>query len=267
MKYIQFLSIEIGRECNYAELHKGSCPSCDMDRYGDMDISSEMTNVEILETIRKSYEMGFNGFIAFHYYNEPMLFIGRIEIIIQNVKKEFENARFCLWTNGSKLDDNLDKMELFDSIYITQYTKNEHFGHVRKYMKETAKICTLVGNLDNRKNNFKINDNLDLCLKPFNEMIIDFYGNIHMCCMDWKGEIKLGNIKTDSFDNIHKKFFKIREQLITSPISDKSPDICKKCQSKTQYDKFLRFINGDEKITSDAKEYIKEYQIKISKLI
>jgi hypothetical protein len=264
MKYIQFLSIEIGRACNYAKLHEGYCPSIDCDRYGNLDTTSEITNDEILDVVRQSYKMGFNGFIAFHYYNEPMLFIDRIEIVIQNVKNEFENAKFCLWTNGSKIDENLDKMKLFDSIYITQYVKNKQFNYVRNYMKDSAKIVTLSGNLDNRRKNFKINNNLDQCVKPFNELIIDIYGNAHMCCMDWKGEIELGNIKKNDFVNIHEKFFKIREQLITNPISDNSPSICKKCMSKTPT---LNFINGDEKVMSDSKEYIEKHKIKISKKI
>lgn len=40
------------------------------------------------------------------------------------------------------------------------------------------------------------------CAKPFRELAIRYDGQVPMCCMDWRGEIKLGDLKVEPLDNI-----------------------------------------------------------------
>ncbi len=51
--------------------------------------------------------------------------------------------------------------------------------------------------------------------------------------MDWKGNLNLGNIHYDSFEDIMIKFSDIRSKISSSPMHIDSPDICKRCRLKT----------------------------------
>lgn len=40
------------------------------------------------------------------------------------------------------------------------------------------------------------------CAKPFRELSVRWDGGVAVCCNDWRGELKLGNINTDTLDHI-----------------------------------------------------------------
>ena len=66
-----------------------------------------------------------------------------------------------------------------------------------------------------------------------NKMIhIIYNGNIILCCMDWKREIVLGNVKTQSIYKIWngKKYNKIRD-IVNGKIESPPNFICKRCEA------------------------------------
>jgi len=40
------------------------------------------------------------------------------------------------------------------------------------------------------------------CAKPFREMSVRWDGGVAICCNDWRGKLKLGNVNTDTLDQI-----------------------------------------------------------------
>lgn len=65
-------------------------------------------------------KLNFDGYVAFHYYNEPLLYIDKILEIINHAP----NNKYLLWTNGLLLDritENNKFLSLFEYICITCY--------------------------------------------------------------------------------------------------------------------------------------------------
>tara|TARA_B100002003_G_scaffold251738_2_gene297103 strand:- start:3010 stop:4344 length:1335 start_codon:yes stop_codon:yes gene_type:complete len=250
MNLTQFLNFEIGRSCDLAREHKSFCPSIDRDRYGTLSIEKILKDELIIESIKYAVNLGFKGFIGFHYYNEPTLFFDRIMRIVAAVENIYDTPRFCLWTNGTYLDENLDNLKHFERIVISNYQKKD-WSYIEKFMKKNGELQTMGGELDQRKYNFDIDDEVAPCFRPLVELIIDYYGNGHMCCMDWKGEINLGNIQIEGFKYIVDKFLQVRDQLLLSPISEESPLLCKQCKMK------LKFIPmNDKTFYPKTKKYV-----------
>lgn len=53
------------------------------------------------------------------------------------------------------------------------------------------------------------------CAKPFRELSINWNGNVALCCDDWRGEYKIGNVLTMKLDEIwqHPRFQAARRML------------------------------------------------------
>lgn len=67
----------------------------------------------------------------------------------------------------------------------------------------------------------------DVCKEAFYGFTIHVNGNVVVCDRDWAGENIMGNIFTQTVDEIWtgEKFNKFREQML----SDEKPDMCKNC--------------------------------------
>jgi len=232
MKDTGLLSIEIGRGCNLANVHT-RCPSADVDRYGKLDTSNPITDDEILKMIFTLYnEMEFNGQIAFHYYNEPLMYANRMFGIIDKVRDKFPESKFFLNTNGTYIEKHLDKLHYFSTIILSNYD-NKDWEWIREYLHPRCFLWVQSGSLDLRKDNFTKYTKSDPCGRPYKELVVDYYGNGHLCCMDWKGVVDLGNVVTDGFKSVVDKFVKIRETISCDPMSKDAPIICQKCANKT----------------------------------
>jgi hypothetical protein len=228
LAYTQFISFEIGRVCNLAEAHRGCCPSADFNRYGRLDTSSSLSDDVIVDCIRSAYDMGFHGQIAFHYYNEPMLSWGRLKSLIARIQQEVADARFCLWTNGTILPDDISELSVFSSIWVSNYAGRDW----KAILKATGSdIQVMDGRLDARKTIRQRVDN-GPCVRPFNELVVDHYGNGHLCCADWRGEIHLGNVQSDGFESVVDQYLTLREQISMPTLPEDAPVLCRVCALK-----------------------------------
>jgi len=233
MKDTALISIEIGKACNLAKIHT-RCPSADVDRYGNLDTSKPISTTQIIDLVVHAYkEMGFTGKVAFHYYNEPLLFADRVNFVIDEVRKIHPEAKFFLNTNGNYIRDNLDLVKKFNQITLSNYD-NEDWTWLKEELGPDIWLWVWdIFTLDPRKSNFSGGPDNRMCKRPYKEIIIDFYGNAHLCCMDWKGNIKLGNVHQDKFEDIVEKFIDIRKKVSSDPMSDDAPDLCKVCRLKS----------------------------------
>ena len=226
MKYNQFLIFEICRECNLGKKHP-QCPNQQPDRYANVDTSRQLDNDTIIRLAIEAHQSHeFIGYIGFHYYNEPLLEHDRIFQIMAAVRKKVPNAKFLLWTNGTMLDAvDSRKFQLFDKIVVTNYDRKEF-----PQLKGHKDVTILKANLDRRLTVQSNRANTKPCLRPYVEFIIDFHGNVRMCCMDWAGKIQVGNVFDEPLERLIAKHNDIRARLIGEKLHSTAPEACRMCR-------------------------------------
>lgn len=167
LKGIRHLSFEIGPRCNRASEH-AKCPASVMKRDG------ESASVEtIVETVQWALDNGFDGWVGFHYYCEPMLYVDRMQEVIDAVPE----ARYCLWTNGYNHEHPI--VGRFDKIFLSDYDNRENYPFDRRIHNYEPLTPPFQGE----------------CWRPLIEVPIDYEGNIHLCCQDWRGDTAIGNFE------------------------------------------------------------------------
>lgn len=183
-----------------------------------------MTLWKIINTAIALYERhDFRGLIGFHLYNEPMLEWDRMLDLIAGVKKHVNRARFGLLTNGTLLDKSKTKgIKQFYQVQVSNY-ENKDWSWLKTLVPS---VLILSGKLDARAN--PPEDLSDVaCGRIWNEIIFDYYGNCHPCCMDWRGEIPLGNLHAHDLSDIVTRFQALRSAIY--PMSPAAPAKCRKC--------------------------------------
>ena len=118
----QFLIFEISPHCNLSREHAPACPSGNPLRWANLAIAEPLSDDIILACCQLAYQhLGFRGHVAWHYYCEPMLAWERLHRLIPIIKRAIPAAAFCLWTNGTRMPDDLAELAIFDSVWISNY--------------------------------------------------------------------------------------------------------------------------------------------------
>ncbi|RGG63193.1 hypothetical protein DWW96_11410 [Eubacterium sp. AF17-7] len=239
---IKEIAFEIGDDCNLKSQHK-KCPinvRCYNKSYGKLTVD------RIIKLMDEANKMGFEGYFAFHYYNEPLLYKDKLEEII-NARPQ---NKYLLWTNGTLLNFNIENNKIlnkFNQIVITCYdTKRlEFYKKIKNYYKN---VQIALWSLDDRINIYELpEENRTPCERVLVEIPIDYYGNVHLCCEDWNNEYVIGNIIKDSLRDIVKsKAYKLSRNMIENgQLKEECPDICKKCYKKEIKENFnIENLNG-----------------------
>jgi hypothetical protein len=223
MDKVRYFSQEIGTGCNLAHEHS-RCPQRDPSRYALVDTRRLMSDETILNNIKTMYSHGFRGYLGWHYYNEPLLYLERIERLHPEIKKINPNARLLAWTNGVLLKTiNPSRMNIFDFVIITNHA-HENWSWFR-CLHRNARVTH--GRLDRRMSPGPLN--MNPCNRIKKEFVIDAYGNWRLCCADWRGTSVDMNVHTDGIERIIKAYKDMREVLSHDPIPESVPDICKNC--------------------------------------
>lgn len=221
------ISFEVGDKCNLKKLHS-KCPI----NYRNCKASgATLTEEKINCSIDEAVALGFNGYFAFHYYNEPLLYADEIERIIC----KHSNCKFLLWTNGMLLDRNVENnlfLKLFQVVYISCYFQEQR-GFFEQIKEWHGNVGIINAVLDNRREAYtREYINRIGCKRPLFELPIDYYGEVHLCCLDWNNTHKLGNIIETSLTEVvtgeryQKLLASIKNKLLDAY---NCPDICKKC--------------------------------------
>lgn len=227
MDRTSILSIEICRECNLAGEHS-KCPIRE-DRHPNKD--REIGDETILRVVSDAYALGFRGFVAWHYYNEPMMAIGRVTNLIKRIRVRHPKARFLLWTNGTLLTrENAPVLLQFDKVYITNYS-----GRDFEFTKDFCPDVTIeFRGFDERRDDERIVADGKCCLKPYNELVVDNFGEVRLCCSDWRGHVRIGNVHVFPFPVLAEKFKRIRDAVSHEPMLPEAPPFCRTCPEKHQ---------------------------------
>ena len=99
----------------------------------------------------------------------------------------------------------------------------------RDYYKGIKDVSIFIPRFDKRLEDTKdLLEDTSYCMRQYVELIIDNWGNGHLCCQDWRGDIKLGNVVKEDFQAIVERRYRILEQMKR----DKLPVRCLKCRAK-----------------------------------
>ena len=220
----QLLTFEIGKRCNFEEQHKDLCPITHMER-GYTAITDEM----IIKASREAYfELGFTGFISWHFYNEPMLYWKRMLPLMVEIKNQIPQVRFFLWTNGTILIKD-ERMKLFNQTMVSNYLKRPYEELAAHFHNPLVKIGGQE--LDNRLIHYGDLDHKP-CTIMFDNLLIANDGEVYICCHDWKNEVKIGNLFDMSIKELDAKRWEYAQQICGKRMTDKAHNACVCCTMK-----------------------------------
>jgi len=223
IKDIRFLSFEIGTTCNLSNKHSW-CPINDQLRYPLHESKLLLNDNDIVKFAKSVISRGFNGEIAFHYYNEPCLSPDRMK----NIMNQLPVAKFILWTNGlllRNLDQKLIKSMNRVCISIYELDKMDYFNN---FCKQFSNMTASLAPHDARANVYKAPAaNPGFCIRPSQtEIAINAYGNLRMCCSDFRGQVSLGNITLED----HNFLLDAWEEMAIL-IQEYGSHLCSQCRS------------------------------------
>lgn len=220
----QLLTFEIGPRCNFEQRHKELCPITYMCR-GDRALTDEM----IIDNAKKAYfEMGFTGFISWHFYNEPMIYWSRMLELMVTIRGLIPQSRFFLWTNGSILIQD-ERMKLFDQTMISNYD-DKSLQELSNYFYNPL-VKPGGQDLDNRLIHYGDPDHKP-CTIMFDNFLIANDGEVYICCHDWRNQVKIGNLFDTSIEELDKIRWEYAQQICGKRMTDKAHIACLYCNAK-----------------------------------
>jgi hypothetical protein len=208
------IAIETIGQCQY---ECGYCPvSTHPKRKGRLDLEIIYSLLDELSEQDGKFQL------RFHFYNEPTLDT-RLPDIIRYARSRLPKTYMRLVTNGDLLDQEL--IDTYFSVGINQIAVSCHQQEVferlslllrnleprpdielRHSFRQTT-WSNRLSSVDLSKNNFS--SALPSGVRPwgcsFLTSQIDYQGNVHSCCEDFKGALIEGNIAKDSFKSIRNR--------------------------------------------------------------
>lgn len=229
LRKIKEIAFEIGDDCNLKSQHK----KCPINSRCYNKSNGKLTINRIIELMDEANEMGFEGYFAFHYYNEPLLYKDKLEQVIE----ARPNNKYLLWTNGTLLNCDIaanNILRRFTQVVITCYDMErlEFYKKIKDYYKN---VQIALWSLDDRIEIYELPEvNRKPCERVLVEIPIDYYGNVHLCCEDWNNEYEIGNVINNSLKNIvHSDEYNLTRNMAENGIlKENCPTICKKCFKK-----------------------------------
>jgi hypothetical protein len=237
----QILSLEIDDACNLSSAHK-SCPSAVIQRAGP-PLSED---IYILTAVSAYKEYHFDGMIAFHWYNEPMLAAEKMLRVMKRIRSAVPNSRFLLWTNGTIL--NRQVVPYFERVCWTNYGICDEKAVTSCYQ---GILNEIPGQLDSRIQNWESNRYSRMrCYRPLFELPVDSHGNVRLCCHDWRGDIFLGSLWMDDLNAILLRRLDILERICARSMRENAPRRCLHCNLKLPL-----IYPFDSKIAEEARRW------------
>lgn len=253
------VEIGISRNCN---LRCSYCPNSSLKEKRPDIVMPMALFIKILKNLKA---IGFKGFIHYHRFNEPSLV--HVEDYIRETKKILPNAITELFTNGTLLDmerlKSLRKTPL-DKIIVTQHqgVKKGFINRLDEIPDELLKnVVTKYGDEIDKVNRDGVLGHLE---EPFSEpcysihttLAIDSDGRVPLCTDDSQPRVILGDLKTETLEEIWNKPFSrdLREKLDKG--DRKSIIICRDCDRTTEN----RILSAD--LSKNSALYRKELLLK-----
>ena len=230
LHYVQLFSLEFQPACNLAHVHT-LCPASLPHRYDGLHCDRRLDDETILQLAEAAYlKYDFAGLICWHGYNEPLLDHRRMFALMGQIRERVPQARFLLWTNGMRLPDDLTPFAAFSEIQVTDY--GGEYAPSAEKLARLREVCPNTdvnpGHLDTRLS-WPGTYRDERCTKPLNELIVDVYGNFHICCFDWQGKASPGNVYRDGIDACFAKWAGMVPAIVRWPLDLSAPALCQRC--------------------------------------
>ncbi|MCK5072854.1 MAG: radical SAM protein [Bacteriovoracaceae bacterium] len=232
------IEIETYSPCNL------KCPTCPVaNNPRPKTTLSEETWRKVINELK---DLDFRGTLSPHFYNEPLM-DKRIVDLLDYAKTQLPHIKIVIFTNAILLNhemfEKLDNLVDHFQITIDQLNIKKAVDKLVEQLNERqiAKLNTrtiMKDALSNRGGSIEVEDE-DLkpvlqCSFPINNMTIDASGDVHLCCNDFFGSVKYGNIIHDSLSTIwfSKRFINDGVDILRGRFKYK---ICKCCKSTDRF--------------------------------
>ena len=253
MNLTQYAIFEICTECNLGDVHP-KCPNRHPQRYGTLPTDTPVSDDQIVELVTALYrDYGFQGHIGWHYYNEPLIAAARMWRLMDRLGTEVPEASFTLWTNGTLLPEDCSQFIRFTEIHVTNYgMRDRPIRNLRALQATMPGVHYHRGHLDDRLHaQGKDRPGGGGCNRMLTEFIVDYWGNVHLCCYDWAGTGSIGNVHDDGLGGIVRDWQEARIRVAGKTMVVDALPTCRRCKMRSQH--IPQFI---PEIAGAAKEYI-----------
>lgn len=249
MKYTGYLIFEIGKTCNLGKLH-AECPNLNPDRFSRIISDQTVPDSLVVELAAEAYQVhGFRGRIGWHYYNEPLMAEARMWRLMDAIDARVP-ARYTLWTNGTRWPKKPENLARFEGVHVTDYGVPDQPIDREAWRQVVPHVQFQSWRLDDRVT-VDPQDSLYPCRRMFTEFIVDYYGNVHLCCYDWRGLGSPGNVHTDSLADLAKRWQAIRESISGSMMTPDAPEVCRRCAMRCGITRFV------PEVAEEAARYVR----------
>jgi len=148
-------------------------------------------------------EINYSGKICPCSYNEPLL-DKRLFDLMKYTREKLPKCEIGVFTNGDYLTEEIKKKLI--ECGVDRILLSEHKDINYKYR--------LLNNRGGLVNPINV-DYYPRCAYEDFQIVIDYDGNLILCCNDYLGQVKFGNIKKEKLLNVWNNPFykKIRKEL------------------------------------------------------
>lgn len=222
------------RRCSY-------CPNSKFDR-GLIKNTKKLETKLFYKIIDELSEIRWVGEIQPHSYGEPLL-DERLPDLVKYARDKLPKAYIAIYTNGDFLSVDLYKKLVLAGasyFYITKHPGKEvvNVKEVLDYRKEHGQDNVFITyaplkNITSRGGLVELDSPNIItreCTHTPKTIGIDYTGNVLLCCDDYFGSVKLGNIKDETLMTIWKKpyYKQLRNELRKGIFK---LELCKRCMS------------------------------------
>lgn len=232
------LNIEINTSCNRRCLH---CPNSIYDR-GLLKNEKLLDEKLYRKIIDELSHIDFDGRISPSLFGEPLL-DKRLIRFVEYTRRHLPKVKILVFSNGDYLTPN--KYIGLIEAGVTAFTITQHGKTISESMQH---LFAFIKNNPSVKNVIKYNvfsDRTPLynrgglveverrhkrprCILSNNPVCIDYNGNVILCCNDYFGEVKFGNVRDKNLIDIWKSdFYKNTRRNLRKGKYDF--EICKRC--------------------------------------
>jgi hypothetical protein len=266
---LQMVSVEVGMGCNMSAVHPRCPNNIGTERYAGLSRKHLLDDDTILAGLGELHrDFGFNGWVNFSFYNEPLLQRERLFALIPQIAEVVPGASFMLITNGTLLPEDLEPFRAFRGVWMTNYGGDWTPDPVKVERLKTiigdgiwptrerpSGLFVSPGNLDIRMRGPGKDRSSRACVLPFKDLAFDGYGNAHICCIDWRGDVKLGNMR-DGIAPILQQWERTVRSISGTHMTEDAPATCRSCR----FVGFQRLNNFDPKARQRAKIWLREME-------
>lgn len=215
---IKSVRFELSGSCPYKQEHKDFCPSS--------RIPDSMLESAIILKVMQFLGPEFKGDVGFHNYNEPLA-DPRLFHIVRKIKEICPDCRVSIWTNGLYLYPKLalEAVDIgVDEFVLTAYSPD---SGCRYASMEKIKIYAV--HLDDRLKNYTrpVQNSRAPCDAPFGQLIVNRFGQVALCCMDWQYTMTFGDLHSKELEDCFKAMDEVYQNLINGI---RVYDVCSRCR-------------------------------------